>query len=491
MAVYVPDFKHDIFVSYAHVDDEPAEKGQEDTRWVTTLVYRLQVLLGKRLGRSDAYDLWIDRALRGNEPLAPELLGHLQDSAVLLLVLSKGYLASEWCQQELRTFLAQVGKDAGRVFIVELERVNRRPEALSEITGYPFWVQDRSTPMLGFPRLGPDDEGRYYKCLYRLVDQLADKLDFLKEQCGASSASILSSSIAISAHAPRATIFLAEVPDDLEDQREEVKRYLEQYTIEVLPRDLYNFLDVAQLEQAIKMDIQKAVLFVQLLNKTFPRRRLCTPQVQYAAAQAVEGLTILQWRDSKLDLDTITDDAQRAFLDSRTVMASKIEKFKEYIIQRLEEIEESKRREEEKRKKPASSSNTPMVFIDTELGDINIAKEIIEILEKEQIAYTISDLEDVEPLTKEQTFEEDFLTSDAVIVLYGDAPVRWVKEQLRLCQKKRIKRERPLKAITVLNKKLSTDKLPVPVYFPPLQVIEFSTVRESTFWPNFIQELQS
>jgi hypothetical protein len=81
--------------------------------------------------------------------------------------------------------------------------------------------------------------------------------------------------------------------------------------------------------------------------------------------------------------------------------------------------------------------------------------------------------------------------NDSVIVLYGDAPVRWVKEQLRLCQKKRIKRQRPLKAIAVLNKKLSADKFPVPVYFPPLKEVEFSTMPESTFWTNFIQDLQS
>src|SRR5262249_51100262 len=372
------------------------------------------------------------------------------------------------------------------------EPVDRRPEALSEITGYRFWVQDKgSTRMLGFPRLGSADVDLYYDCLGRLGNQLADKLDFLRKQCGAS---IPSSSTAIAARAPRATIFLAEVPDDLEDQREEVKRYLEHQNIEVPPRNLYNFPDVAQLQQAIKMDIQQAALFVQLLNKTFPRRRLCTPEVQHdVAAQAVEGLTILQWRDSELDLDTITDK-QRAFLDSETVMASKIEKFKEYIMQRLKDIEESKRLEEEKRKKkeqlqetmPEYSSNASMVFIDTELGDINIAKEIIEVLKKEQIAYTMSDFEDVAPLEKEQSFEEDFLDSDAVIVLWGDAPVGWVKEQLRLCQKKRSKRQRPLKAITVLNKKL-TDKVPLPVYFPPLEVVEFSTMPESTFWTSFIQ----
>jgi len=58
MPVYVPNYQHDIFVSYAHVDNEPfagAEKG-----WVTTLISNLKNELGRQLGRADAYSLWMD-----------------------------------------------------------------------------------------------------------------------------------------------------------------------------------------------------------------------------------------------------------------------------------------------------------------------------------------------------------------------------------------------------------------------------------------------
>ena len=95
MATYVPYYKHDIFVSYAHVDNEPLAGA--DTRWVTNLVTGLQPLLGQKLGRADAYSLWMDYELRGNEPVTPDILSQLHETALLVLILSPGYLASEWC----------------------------------------------------------------------------------------------------------------------------------------------------------------------------------------------------------------------------------------------------------------------------------------------------------------------------------------------------------------------------------------------------------
>ena len=55
---FIPGFKHDIFVSYAHIDDEPLAGSDEG--WVTTLVRKLKTRLAQRLGRSDAYSLWMD-----------------------------------------------------------------------------------------------------------------------------------------------------------------------------------------------------------------------------------------------------------------------------------------------------------------------------------------------------------------------------------------------------------------------------------------------
>ncbi|HXP02517.1 MAG TPA: hypothetical protein VN808_00240, partial [Stellaceae bacterium] len=58
---YVPGFKYDVFVSYAHVDDRPlvgAELG-----WVSTLQRNLFMLLDRRLGRREDYSPFTDHRL--------------------------------------------------------------------------------------------------------------------------------------------------------------------------------------------------------------------------------------------------------------------------------------------------------------------------------------------------------------------------------------------------------------------------------------------
>ena len=56
---YVPGYDHDVFVSYAHLDD------QGESAWVTTLVRHLDTELRQRLGTKDLM-IWIDRSLDGN-----------------------------------------------------------------------------------------------------------------------------------------------------------------------------------------------------------------------------------------------------------------------------------------------------------------------------------------------------------------------------------------------------------------------------------------
>ena len=96
---YVHPDKPDIFLSYAHVDDEPDAAFPDRPGWVTTLVRGLEKRLARKLGRVDSYDLWRDAKLAGHVDVTPEIIGRLRDAAVLLLVLSPGYLASEWCRQ--------------------------------------------------------------------------------------------------------------------------------------------------------------------------------------------------------------------------------------------------------------------------------------------------------------------------------------------------------------------------------------------------------
>src|SRR5215469_5676191 len=84
---YVQDYDHDVFVSYAHLDD------QGETAWVTTLVRHLDTELKQRLGTKDLR-VWIDHNLGGNHPLTAELMQAIRRSATLLVVMSPSYLAS-------------------------------------------------------------------------------------------------------------------------------------------------------------------------------------------------------------------------------------------------------------------------------------------------------------------------------------------------------------------------------------------------------------
>lgn len=61
---YVPHVAHDIFISYAHLDNL-APGGRTSGGWVDSFVEPLAMQLKKRLG-SSALDIWIDRQMPGN-----------------------------------------------------------------------------------------------------------------------------------------------------------------------------------------------------------------------------------------------------------------------------------------------------------------------------------------------------------------------------------------------------------------------------------------
>ena len=83
---HVPSFEHDVFVSYAHLDNESAG-GRTVGGWVDVFVRRLDKQVKQRLG-SKAVDFWSDPKHAGNQPLTRDILTAARDSAVLMVVMS-------------------------------------------------------------------------------------------------------------------------------------------------------------------------------------------------------------------------------------------------------------------------------------------------------------------------------------------------------------------------------------------------------------------
>jgi hypothetical protein len=90
---YVERGKPDIFVSYAHVDNEP--EPYEGEGRVTTFVRFLTNYLARKLGKRDAFDLKFDFQMPSALRLNPALEAMVRDSAVLVVVHSEGFLRSD------------------------------------------------------------------------------------------------------------------------------------------------------------------------------------------------------------------------------------------------------------------------------------------------------------------------------------------------------------------------------------------------------------
>lgn len=447
---YVQEYDHDIFVSYAHVDDEPFRRGEKG--WVTTLIDGLRKRLAQKLGTRDGFDLWMDNRLAGYEPVTPQLLQKVRQSATLVVIWSPAYLASAWCRRERDTFLGVVDERRGRrVFLVEREPLDiaKRPPELADLSEFRFWVRDRegkAARILGFPQPSYDDL-EYFNRLEDLVSDIVDELMRMRSE--PSSVAPVASSLHDRATRPfphlsdnpqvlvapaGATVFLAQVTDDLDSQRNAVKRYLNQHGISVVPAIWYS-QEPNAFRKAMARDFATADAFVQLLSGTGGKKPVDLPQgypcYQWELAQELGGPVgkpVLQWRDPVLDIELVEDADHRRFLLAPTVRAEPIEDFKREVCRRLLE---------QPMPAPANMNMNVCVFVDMDAVDRPLADQVVEVLDNWGVGHSKPILDEVscDPEEVRKDLELNLATCDALIIVYGSASAIWVRRQLNLCRK--------------------------------------------------------
>jgi hypothetical protein len=163
-------------------------------------------------------------------------------------------------------------------------------------------------------------------------------------------------------------VFLAEVTDDLKPRREQVRRYLEQAQLRVLP--VQRHLEGKAFRDALEMALVQSTLFIQLLGAYPSRQPPDIPQgytrLQLERAQALK-LPIVQWYDPTLKLDEVESQEQRTLLEAVGVYAEPLETFKQRIVQQILAPPPPS---------PAERASVPVVFINTERRDRTLAESI-------------------------------------------------------------------------------------------------------------------
>jgi hypothetical protein len=445
---YVNPNRLDLFISYAHVDDEPDPAFPDRPGWVTTLVRCLEKRLAKKLGRVDAYDIWRDPKLAGHVDLTPELIARVRDAAVFLLVLSPAYLASEWCRRELRVFDEAIrGRKAaqGRIFVVEFDRVDRKrrfPE-LADLKGYRFWVEDPDTgnpQTLGYPIVREKDD-EYHKRVNDLCIELVRQLDTLKQSEAAAPGSRAGTGLDTRPH-----VYLAEVTEDLETRRDGVRRHLDQAGFRVLPEAEHPRGDPKAYQGAVDADLARSAAFVQLLSET-PGRRFKGSELSYVALQHQRAVAarvpVLQWRSRQADTgsEEIPEDHRQRLLGP-TVAATDLSEFKSLVVETVKTLTGPAAAEGDG--VPAADGDK-LVFIDAEATDLEAARAIIAIFE----ARGIGALPPVQGATSEAirtALRTRMLACDGMVLVHGNNP-DWPILQWTQFRKLKAEREAPSCAI--------------------------------------------
>jgi hypothetical protein len=327
------------------------------------------------------------------------------------------------------------GRAGGRIFVVEYDPVDR-PQELADLKGYRFWVKDplgRSTRTLGIPRPGPEDRG-YFDQLFDLRHDLAESLMHLKGHADDRPVP--------EAAGDGSVVFLAEVTDDLDDQREEVRRYLLQAGLAVVPEGIYP-RDPAGFRTAAEGDLARARLFVQLLSGLAGKRLTGASQtvvgLQHECA-AGRGVPVLQWHARGLDLGGVAQSDHRALLEGPSVIVADLQEFKSLVVQKVRELTAPK---------PAAHRVVldvgALVFVNAEEANLNLAERIGSLLVRRGITYVLP--ERSRPPAKARKALDDYLLDcDGLVLVHGTNP-EWVSQQVIRFHKIKPKRKSPIKAV--------------------------------------------
>ena len=463
---FVPGAKNDVFISYAHFDNEGGATGE---RWVSDFRQRLESALKQRLGCP--VDFYFDeRSLEGHHVLT-EILENVRHSAIFVPILSPSYVNRKWTTDELDAFVS--AEAANRIiFTIErlpLEEEDAYPSALRERKRTQFWFHTEDTGVVDI--LAPSvKRDRYFGAINDVVDHMARQLRALKAGGGLDTeANRAPPRIEVVGEGP--AVLLAQVTEDIDEQRDQVRRHLEQFNIPVLPASLYpqGGQDFAA---AFGGDLAKAALFVQLLGPIAGRKPPDLPvgyaqfQFETATAKVVPSMI---WRRPDLDLASVTE-AHAALLGHPSVKAMSLEAFKAEIVRKIQTPPPPP-------PKPASARASGTVFINAVPGDSELAAKLEDDFAKEGCMVMLPVWEG-SPDAILNDLNENILDCNALVLIYGSAENMWVRSQLKLYNKLKPKRLDPDCVVLICNAPPGP-KAPIGMRLPDAYEIDYGRVLES------------
>ena len=435
---YIPGFKHDIFISYAHVDNSTAS--EQEKGWIEQFYNYLVIALDKRAGRSGKINIWWDsKKLGGNTVFDTSIETGIRESAIMICLNSQGYHESDYCQKELDTFFSKTKQedtglivgDQSRIFNVLLYNVpfDKWPAELSGTSGFPFHT-GKDANDFGDP---VDTNSTEFKTqLQKIRDAIWNILNaFPQEQIKNAEQQQTKSEEDKDAF----TIYLGEVADTLRTPRKRIISELEKKGFKVVtgapPPD-----EAAAHEKATNEALKNSNLVINLLDE-LPGREIagdpdnCYPQKQTELALK-SGKSQMIWVPTEVDFSIIEEEKYKLFLQGLETgkTSSKAYEFvrgsKSTLAKEIIDFAEQVKAQQMQKK---AEKGKISVLLDTHLSDQLYALDLSKALLENKIQPFINPQED-DPRKNINLMSDRLSQVNKLIFLYGTVSKEWVLERM-------------------------------------------------------------
>lgn len=420
---------HDVFISYAHLDNE-LELPQESVGWVTSFYQSLKFHLGVQLGR--APEIWMDdKKMHGGDFIDGNVFKNLHESSTLVCIISPSYINSRWCPRELQSYRQTVGyrlnEQKSRVFFV-VKNPGLQPPADEIFNDWNLFRNNFYEERSGIPRTLSPKSDPFKDNVVTLAYQINEVISLLETEEAATST--------------RKTIYLSETTRDLREQYERIRKDLNR-TYNVLPKDFANLPgDADGYQREIREQLKKCELAVHLVGNNYgdslKGSDLSFVQLQTKAAVAHSkenpDFSTLIWIPEGVE-------PKKEFLDDLVASASKkVDIFRdpseEKLKTRIQDILEGKLNKDSE---PPVPPGRKYVYVYCEKQDAEAVRDLEDIL-FDEFGCEIYSASDYLAQKQEISGEEDFLRevekyvkkSHGVVVYWGSPVKYWVQASIQI-----------------------------------------------------------
>jgi hypothetical protein len=233
--------------------------------------------LRKRLAQllGEPAKIWRDPKLQGNDEFSEILVEKVSKVALLVSIISPRYLKSDWCVRELDEFCRHAGSQGGltvggksRVFKVVKTFTSRdgHPPQVQGLLGYEFYEYDETSGRARefSPEIDPNRDAKYWDKLEDLAWDIKQQIERLRSSAeSAAPPDCGEAQIGLSG-----AVYVAETTYDLSEQRDKIKRELQQHGHQVLP-DKELPLRAPAIQEAVREYLKRSRLSVHLVGENY------------------------------------------------------------------------------------------------------------------------------------------------------------------------------------------------------------------------------